>query len=106
MFIARAANGQDSAYQYYDLGTPQHSWTVQSDWTSFIMIGLSERVTLAADSGYVDSVSILFNGVFDTVHVLLVSDTILSTAADTFHFMNGHPAAPIYASAIVNPPFS
>lgn len=70
------------------------------------MIGLSERVTLPADSGYVDSVSILFNGVFDTVHVLLVSDTLIKTSADTFHFMNDHPAAPIYASATLSPPFS
>jgi len=102
----RTAQGQDSAYKYYDPAALQHSWTVQSNFGPFVMIGLSERVTLPADSGYVDSVSILFNGVFDTVHVLLVSDTIVSTAADTFHFMNEHPAAPIYASAIVSPPFS
>ena len=105
----RTAYGQDSAYQYHDPATPQHPWIIESNWNalSLILIGLSERVTLPADSGYVDSVSIVFNGIFDTVHVLLVSDTLYTSTAGTFHLMNAFdPSAPIYAEAIASPPFS
>ena len=102
----QTAKGQDNEYRYYDPGTPQHSWPVESNWGSFVMFGLSERVTLPADSGYVDSVSILFNQVSDTVHVLLVSDTLFTTSVGPFHLMNDNdPLAPIYASAVIAPPF-
>jgi hypothetical protein len=94
----------DSSLQYFEPSAPRHAWPIEGNWGSFVMFGLGERITLSSDSGYLDSVTFLFNGVADTVHVLLVSDTLFPTTAGTFHLMNGFDqSAAIYGSAIIVP---
>ncbi|MHB8392668.1 MAG: hypothetical protein ACYDBH_24330 [Acidobacteriaceae bacterium] len=65
------ASGVDTVLQYFDPTAPRHGWPVVANWGTLGMLGISERMTLPADSGYVDSISFLFNAVTDTVHILL-----------------------------------
>ncbi|HET6401043.1 MAG TPA: T9SS type A sorting domain-containing protein [Candidatus Kapabacteria bacterium] len=68
----------DVAISYFDPATPTHSWLIPSIWGSAEMIGLTQRITLSADSGYADSVRIVFDAISgDSVQVALDPDTVL-----------------------------
>jgi|GEM_PF-6812387 len=68
----------DVAINYFEPSTPTHSWLIPSFWGSAVMVGLTQRVTIPTDSGFVDSVRIVFDAISgDSVAVLLDPDTIL-----------------------------
>ncbi len=68
----------DIAISYYDPATPTHSWLAPSNW-GVEVLAFTERITLPADSGYVDSVRIVFNTIGgDSVAVVLDPDTVIA----------------------------
>jgi len=68
----------DVAISYFDPSTPTHGWLIPSLWGSAVMVGLTERITLPADSGYIDSVRIVFDTISgDSVAVSLDPDSVL-----------------------------
>ena len=99
----------DVAISYFDPAAPTHSWLAPSNW-GFVLIGFTERITLASDSGYVDSVRIVFDSISgDSVAVVLDPDTVVQTQDGRyFHFdatvfntsLNPYADAEIYPSQL------
>jgi hypothetical protein len=73
-----AAEAADLSISYYEPSAPTYSWIAPSNWGPVDIIAFAERITLPSDSGYVDSVSIVFDAISgDSVAVILDPDTIL-----------------------------
>jgi hypothetical protein len=76
----------DVAIAYFDPTTPTHAWPLPANWGSLIMIAVTERISLASDNGFVDSVRIGFDLLQgDSVTVLLDPDSVLQTPVGIFH---------------------
>ena len=68
----------DEAISYFDPSTPTHGWLIPLTWANSELIGITERITLPTDSGYVDSVRIVFDAISgDSVSVALDPDTVV-----------------------------
>jgi len=80
----------DLSYNYFDPSAPVHDWTFPIVASPLFAYAAAERFTLAADSGFVDSVKIAMDGwQGDTITVLLDPDTLFTTQGGAqFHFVN------------------
>ncbi len=81
-----AAEAADLSISYYDSSTSTYSWVSQFNWDSIEITGYTERITLPSDSGYVDSVRIVFDSISgEDVVVSLDPDTVFQAPAGDFH---------------------
>ncbi len=104
-----AAEAADLSISYYDPSAPIYGWAAPTNVGSFDIIGFTERITLPSDSGYIDSVTIVFDQISgDSVAIVLDPDTILLTPAGFDHLdatvfntsLNSFGTAVIYPSQL------
>ncbi len=100
----------DEAISYFDPSTPTHGWLIPLTWANSELMGITERITLPTDSGYVDSVRIVFNAISgDSVSVALDPDSVvlqiypigLHEHLDATVF---NPALNAFGHAVIYPP--
>ena len=73
----------------YDATTPIHDWHFYFQAGGLLVYAPAERFTLPGNSGFVDSVKIVFDAITgDSITVVLDPDTLYTTAAGDFHFVN------------------
>jgi hypothetical protein len=76
----------DMPISYYDPTAPTYSWGVPSNWNPIAIIAFTERITLPSNSGFVDSVTVIFNQISgDSVTVFLDPDSVLLTPSGYYH---------------------
>ncbi len=81
-----AAEAADLPISYFDPLARTHDWPAASNWGEFVIIAYTERITLSSDSGYLDSVSFVFDQITgDSVAVVLDPDTVLQTPVGYYH---------------------
>jgi len=74
---------------YYNSTLPYRDWQGGRTDSGIIANAFGQRFDLPADSGWVDSVSVMIDGIgTDSIAIVLFSDTILQTSAGYFHLMN------------------
>jgi hypothetical protein len=73
----------------FDATAPVHDWHFYFQAGNLLVYAPAERFTLPTDSGFVDSVKIVFDAISgDSITVLLDPDTLYTTSAGEFHFVN------------------
>jgi hypothetical protein len=81
-----SAEAADLSISYYVPSAPTYSWLAPANWGAVAIVGFTERITLPSDSGFVDSVRIVFSAISgDSVGVVLDPDTILQTPVGLYH---------------------
>ncbi len=97
------ALGLDKAYSYFEPASPTFLVVGNGQYGSSDFFELGERITLDADSGFVDSVRVLLDSIStDSVHVSLFPDTLYQTGSGFYHLINlfSATAVPYARSAI------
>lgn len=98
--------GADLSISYFEPNAPTLSWIAPANWSPLIMTGFTERITLPTDSGFVDSVQIVFDSTGgDSIAVLLDPDTVILTPVGYDHLDEGifNLSASPYATAFIHP---
>jgi hypothetical protein len=96
----------DIPLSYYDPSLATHPWLAASNWGIIDIIAFTERITLPSDSGFLDSVRIVFDAIAgDSVSVGLDPDTVIATPVGIYHLDATvfSPTSNDFATAVIYP---